>query len=195
MFNRASAAVCAAAIAGMLLVPAQLSARGGGGGGGAVGHRGGFPRAAGPIHGTHPPTVRPFHRVNPFAHQHNAPFAHRAFRERRDFRARRDFFAARRHPRAVFSWTGDYGYGLPVTSGDDGTFYGKYYDPSDWTGWMAPPVYAVPPAPILPAALPPPVLSTAERTDSPIERAACRSQTVALSSPSGAERSVTIMRC
>jgi hypothetical protein len=190
MFNRASAAVCAAAIAGMLLVPAQLSARGGGGG--AVGHPGGFPRAAGPIHGAHPSTVRPFHRVNPFAHQHRAPFARRAFRERRDFRERHDFFAARRHPRAVFSWTGDYGYGLPVTSGDDGTFYGKYYDPSDWTGWMAPPVYAVLPAPVLPATLPPAPVTP---TDPPIERAACRSQTVAVSSSSGAERSVTITRC
>jgi hypothetical protein len=189
MFNRASAAVCAAAIAGVIVMPAQLSARGGGGG--AVGHAGGSPRAVGTMHGTHAPTVRPFHRVNPFAHQHGAPFAHRDFHAHRDFRDRHDFFAARRHPRAVFSWTGDYGYGLPVTSGDDGTFYGRYYDPSDWTGWTASPVYVVPPAPVPPAL----AMAPTERPDPPVERTACRSQTVALSSPSGAERSVTIMRC
>ena len=186
MFNRASAAVCAAAIAGMLLVPAQLSARGGGGAG-AMGHAGGFPRAVRPLHGAHPPTVRPFHRVNPFAHRHRAPFAraHRAFHERNEF------FAARRHLRKTFSWTGDYGYGLPVTSGDDGTFYGTYYDPSDLPGPIVRPVYVFPPAPVPPAAGP----TIAERPDPPVARSACQSQTVALSSPSGAERSVTIMRC
>jgi len=189
MFNRASAAVCAAAIAGMFLVPAQLSARGGGGGG-AMGHVGGFPRAAGTMHGTHPAPVRPFHRVNPFAHQHGAPFA-REFRQHREFRNRHESFAARRHPRTIFTWTGDHGYGLPVTSGDDGTFYGTYYDPSDWIRPIVPPAYAVPPAPVARAPLPAPT----EQPDPPAERTACRSQTVALSSPSGAERSVTIMRC
>jgi hypothetical protein len=190
MVNRASAAVGAAAIAGMLLVPAQLGARGGGAG--PMGHAGGFSSGMNRGH----PLVRPGQRVRPLADQHRAPFAHREFRDHREFRERHEFFAARRHPRAIFNWPGDYGYGLPTTYGDDGTFYGSYYDPSDWTGWTAPPFYAVRPAWIPPAALPPtPVPPMAARTDPPIERAGCHSQTVAVSSPSGAERSVTIMRC
>jgi hypothetical protein len=184
MFNRASAAVCAAAIAGVLLVPAQLSARGGGAG--AVGHAGGFPSG---MNRGHPPLVRPVQRVNSFVHRR--PFAHREFREHRAFRERRESFAARRHQRAIFYWPGADGYGLPVTYGDDGAFYGTYYDPSDVTASIFPPVYAVPPAPVPPGPVPTPTA----RPDPPGERTACRSQTVALSSPSGAERSVTITRC
>jgi hypothetical protein len=183
MISRASAAVCAAAIAGVLLVPAQSSARGGAG---AAGHAGGFPPVMRPMH-TRAPLVRPVHRVHaPFVHPHRAPFAHREFRERHEFNA-----AARRHHRVIFNWSGDYGYGLPVTYGDDGAFYGTYYDPSDLTGSIVLPVYAVPPPPVAPAPAP----TTTERPDPPVERAACRSQTVAVSSPGGAERSVTITRC
>ena len=79
-----------------------------------------------------------------------------------------------------------FGYGLPLTYADDTAFYGTYYDPSDVTGSIVVPAYAVPPAPVPTLAGPP---------DPPIERVGCRSQTVAVPSPSGAEHSVTITRC
>ena len=107
MFNRAGAAVCAAAIAAMLMVPAQLSARG------AVGHPGGFRPMVRPMPRVHHPIVRPVHRVHPpFLHRHRAPFAHREFRERHDFHA------ARRHHRAILALP-FFGYGLPLTYADD----------------------------------------------------------------------------
>ena len=174
MFNRAGAAVCAAAIAAMLMVPAQLSARG------AVGHPGGFRPMVRPMPRVHHPIVRPVHRVHPpFLHRHRAPFAHREFRERHDFHA------ARRHHRAILALP-FFGYGLPVTYADDSAFYGTYYDPSDVTGAIVVPAYAAPPAPV-------PTLAGAP--EPPIERVGCRSQTVAVPSPDGAERSVTITRC
>jgi hypothetical protein len=174
MLGRAGAAVGAAAIAAMLVVPAQLSA------GGAAGHPGGFRPLVRPMH-VHHPIVRPVHREHPpFMHQHRAPFAPREVRERHEFRA-----AARRHHRAIFSLP-FFGYGLPLTYTDDAAFYGAYYDPSDVTGSIVVPAYAVPPAPVPTLAGPP---------DPPVERAGCRSQTVTVPSPSGAERSVTITRC
>ena len=184
MLGRAGVAACAAAIAGMLLVPAELDARG------AVGHAGGFRPMLRPMHRVHPPMVRPIHRVPPhvrpshhvhppFAHRHHSPFAHRDFRERA-------FRAARRHHRGVFGGSPFYGYPLPVTYNDDSAFYGTYYDPSDITGWGVVPAYAAPPAP---------VPSLAGLPEPPLERVGCRSQDVAVPSPSGAERIVTITRC
>ena len=69
---------------------------------------------------------------------------------------------------------------------DDSVFYGTYYDPSDLTGWIGGPAYFVPPASVVP---------TAERLDRPADRGACRSETVPVPTPGGAERSVTITRC
>ena len=132
------------------------------------------------MHRVHHPIVRPVHRVHPpFVHHHRAPFAHREFRERHDFPA------ARRHHRAIFTLP-FFGYGLPVTYADDSAFYGTYYDPSDVTGAIVVPAYAAPPAPVPPLAGAP---------EPPLERVGCRSQTVAVPSPDGAERSVTITRC
>src|ERR1043166_111347 len=184
MFRRAGAGVCAAAIAGMLMMPEHLSARG------AVGHPGGFRPMVRPMHRVHPPMARPVHRVPPnvrpihhvhppFAHRHHPPFAHRDFRERA-------FHAVRRHHRGVFGGSPFYGYPLPVTYNDDSAFYGSYYDPSDITGAIVVPAYAAPPAP---------VPSLAGLPEPPPERVGCRSQDVAVPSPSGAERSVTITRC
>jgi hypothetical protein len=168
MFNRISAAACAAALVGMLAAPAESSARGGAV---AAGHAGG-------LH----PVVRSIHRVHPpFVHEHRAPVTRRAFVQRHAFHA-----AARRHHRATFGLLGFYGYGLPVTYADDGAFYGSYYDPSDVTGSTGAPVYAVPPADAAPVA---------ERAEAAVDRGGCRSQTVAVPSPGGAERSVTITRC
>jgi hypothetical protein len=170
MLCRAGVAVCAAAIAAVLVVPAQLSARG------AVGHPGGFRPIMRPLHRVHPPIVRPVHRMHaPFVH-HRAPFAHHEFHERHGFHA-----LARRHHRGILT-VPFFGYGLPVTYDDDGAFYGTYYDPSDVTGSIVVPAYAAPPAP-LPLAGP------------PLEPVGCRSQTVAVPSSSGAELSVTITRC
>ena len=174
MFNRAGAAACAAAIAGMLLVPVPLSARGGAG---AMGHSGGFR----PVHRIHAPFVRPVRRVAPFAHHHRAPFLHRDFHDRHGFHSA----AEHRHRRAIFT-VPLFGYAVPVTYADDSAFYGSYYDPSDLAGSIFVPPYAVPPVRVLPVAGLP---------DPPPERVGCRSQTVAVPSPSGAERSVTITRC
>jgi hypothetical protein len=176
MLGQAGVAVCAAAVAGMLLMPAQLSARG------AAGHPGGSRPIVRPMHRVHPPFVRHVPKVDPFAHHHHAPFAHRDFRDRHEFRA-----AARRHHRGIWSLPGYYGYGLPLTyAPDDTAFYGTYYDPSDVTGSIVVPPYTVPSAPV-------PAL--AGLPEPPVQRAGCRSQTVAVPSPSGAERSVTITRC
>jgi hypothetical protein len=174
MLRQVGAAACAAAIAGMLLVPAELNARG------AAGHAGGFRPMVRPMHRVHPPMVRPVHRPRPpFVHHHPTPFAHRDFHERRRFHAA----AAHRHHRGIFT-VPLFGYGVPVTYDDDSAFVGSYYDPSDVRAIVVP-TYA-PPAPIPPVAgLPEP----------PVERVGCRSQTVAVPSPSGAERSVIITRC
>ena len=176
MVRQAGAAACAAAIAGILLVPAELNARG------AAGHPGGFRPMVRPMHRVHPPMVRPVHRAPPpFAHRHPGPFPHRHFHERHRFHTA----AARRHHRGVLT-VPLFGYGLPVTYDDDGAFVGKYYDPSDGPGPLIVPVYAVPPAPV------PPLAGLSEP---PLERVGCRSQTVSVPSPSGADRSVIITRC
>jgi hypothetical protein len=179
MLRRAGAAACAAAMAGVLLVPAELNARG------AAGHPGGFRPMVRPIHRMHPPFIRPGHRVHPphhhpapFAHRHSGPFSHRD--EHHGFRA-----AARRHHRGILT-VPLFGYGVPVTYDDDSAFVGTYYDPSDFVRTMVVPAYTVPPAPIAPlAGLPEP----------PVGRVGCRSETVSVPSPSGAERSVIITRC
>jgi hypothetical protein len=207
MFCRVRAAVAAAAIATMLLVPAQSDARGGA----AAGHGGGFHPPVRPIH----PPVRPTHPVHPpFVHRHDPLFVHRKFRERHAFE--------HRHDRRTFvgfggygyggygngngygdNGNGDdgygdngyggngycnsgYGYGYRRTCGDYSAFYGRYYDPSDMTGsiWMPP--YTVPRASVMPIA---------EQLDPPIARGGCRLETVPMPSPGEAERSVTITRC
>jgi len=179
MPSRAGAAVCAAAIAAMLMAPAQLSARG------AMGHAGGgFRPMVRPMHRVHHPIMRPVRHIrSPFVHERRARFAHREFHNRHGFHA-----LARRHHRGIFTAPlfGYGGYGVPVTYDDDNAFYGRYYDPSDFTGSMVAPAYAVPPTSVPLLAGPP---------DPPVERAGCRSQTVSVPSPSGAERSVTITRC
>jgi hypothetical protein len=171
MFNRAGAAVCAAAIAGVLLVPVPLSARGGAG----MGHHGGFR-----------PIVRPHHHVHPpFVHPHRPPFVHRDIRKQHDFHGDGHHADGHRRHRGIFT-VPLFGYSLPVTYGDDSAFYGNYYDPSDYIRTIVVPVYPVPPAPLPPyAGLP----------DPPPERVGCRSETVSVAAPSGAERSVTITRC
>jgi hypothetical protein len=209
MFCRVSAAVAAAAIAAMLLVPAQSSARGGAGMGG---HGGGFH-----------PRVRPTHPVHlPFVHRHDPLFAHRKFRERHPFEHRHH---RRNDDGFVGNGYGGYGYGgggyggngygdngyadngysdngygygdygycnygfgyrSPLTCGDYSVFYGRYYDPSDMTGSIWVPPYTVRPAS---------VMSIAGRLDPPINRGGCRSETVPVPSPGGAESSVTITRC
>jgi hypothetical protein len=201
MFCRVSAAVAAAAIAAMLLVPAQLNARGGAGLGG---HGGGF----------HPP-VRPSHLpVRPLVHRHDPLFVHRKFHERHAFEHRHrrnvDGFVGAGYGGGGYGGNGygdngygdngygDYGYGAyhycnygyrdryPFTCADYSAFYGKYYDPSDVPGSTYVPPYTVRPALIL---------SIAGRVDPPITRGGCRSEAVTISSPGGAERSVTITRC
>jgi hypothetical protein len=168
MFHRSSAAVCAAAIAALLVVPAPSNARGGAG---AAGHVGAFH-----------PMVRPMQRAHlPFVPERRAPFAQREFREQPAFHA-----GERRHHRTIYAWPGYFDYGLPLTYGDDGGFYGAYYDPSDLAGAVVIPVPAMPP---------PPVAPVAERLEAPVDRGGCRSQTVAMPTPGGADRNVTITRC
>jgi len=172
MLSRVSAAACAAAVAAMLAAPAPSSARGGAA---AMGHVGGF----------HPP-VGSFHRVQPsFEHAHRvAPIRHdieRHVEQRHAFGA-----AARGRHRAVLGLSDLGGYWGPLTTSDDGSFYGSYYDPSDMSGWMFPPVPKVPAAAAVPVAA---------RYAPVVDRGGCRSETVAMSSPDGAERNVTITRC
>ncbi len=203
MFCRVSAAVGAAAIAAMLLVPAQSSARGGAG---VAGHAGGF----------HSP-VRPVHR--PFVHRHDPLFAHRDFHERHPFEHRRDRknfssfvgygggygsdgngYGGNGYDDNGYADTGSgsnfygaygyckngYGYRYPFACGGYSAFYGRYYDPSDVPGSIWLPPYTVRPASITPIA---------ERLDPPIDRGGCRSETVPVPSPGGAEGTVTITRC
>jgi hypothetical protein len=171
MLYRVSAAACAAAVGIMLAAPAPSNARGGAA---AMGHVGG-------LH----PSIRSFHRVRPpFVHAH-PPFAHaRPVPLTRHDPVRREAFhaAERRHRRVVLGLWGFGGYWLPFTYADDGAFYGSYYDPSDVTGAIDPP----PPAAVVPVAA----------RDVPVlDRGGCRSETVALPSPDGAEHNVTITRC
>ena len=201
MFCRVSAAVSAAAIAAVLLVPAPSSARGGG----MAGHAGGF----------HPP-VRPMHPVRPpLVRRHDPLFAHRDFRGRRAFEHRRD----RRNSDGFggYGYGGNgygdngygdnsygengyadngygghgycnygYGYRYPLGCGGYTAFYGRYYDPSDVTGSIWIPPYTVRPASVMPIA---------ERLVPPTDRGGCRSETVPVPTPGGAERTVTITRC
>ena len=213
MFRRASAAVAAAAIAAMLLVPAQLNARGGAGVGG---HGGGFH-----------PAVRPTRPV--LVHRHDPLFGPRKFRDRHALEHRRhrrngDGFGVYGYGGGGYggggyggngygdngygdNGYGDNGYGdngyrnsgyggyycrygyryeYPLTCADYTAFYGRYYDPSDVPGSVYVPPYTVRPALIL---------SIAGRVDPPITRGGCRSETVTVQAPAGADRSVTITRC
>jgi hypothetical protein len=212
MLCRVSAAVAAAAIAAMLLVPAQSNARGGVGMGG---HGGGFR-----------PPMRPTHPVqHPFVHRHDPLFVRRAFHEKHAFEHRRD----RRNVVGFVGYGyGGYGYGgngygdngyadngygdngyggnvyggnlyggnrycnygygykYPLTCGKYGAFYGTYYDPSDMTRSTWFPSSAAPRASVMPVA---------EQLETPINRGGCRSESVAVPAADGTENSVTITRC
>jgi hypothetical protein len=203
MFGQVSAAVAAAAIAVMFLAPAQSNARGGAG----MAARGG---------GFHPP-VRPSHPV--LVHRHDPLFARRNFRDRHAFdhrhhRRNGDGFAGYGYGSGGYgggyggngygdngyadNGYDDYPYGgyaycrygyrdaYPLTCSDYTAFYGRYYDPSDVPGSIWVPPYTVRPSTIM---------STAGRVDPPGNRGGCRSESVAVAAPGGAERSVTIMRC
>ena len=174
MVSRVSAAACAAALVAMLAAPVQSNARGGGG---AMGRGGGFHP---PVSSFHPP-VRSFHHVHPpFAHAHRAPLVRHEFARSHAFHA-----AARRHHRAALGLADLGGYWGPVTSSDNGTFYGSYYDPSDMIRPFDPPAYRVPPAAVVPVAA----------REAYVDRGGCRSETVTLQSPGSADRSITITRC
>lgn len=204
MLCRLSAAVAAAAIAAMLLVPAQSDARGGAGG---VGHGGGF----------HP--MRPMHPAHPaLIHRHDPLFVHRKFRDRHAFEHRHhrrgvvafpgygyggggygdngygasgygdngygdDSYADNGYGNSSYCTYG-YGYGYPRACGTYTAFYGRYYDPSDMPGSIWVPPYTVRPALIMSIA-----------KDPPSARGGCRSETAPVASPGGAEDSVTITRC
>jgi len=202
MFCRIGAAVAAAAIAAMLLAPAQLNARGGAG----IGAHGGFR-----------PPVRPIHPpVRPLVRRHDPLFVHHKFRERHAFE--------HRHDRRNIVGSGGYGYGGYGGSGygdngygdngygDDGygdndyrdyrycsygfrysftcrdysAFYGRYYDPSDTPGSIWVPPNTVRPTSVMPIA---------GRLDSSATRGGCRSETVAVPSRGESQNSVTITRC
>jgi hypothetical protein len=172
MFSRVCAAACAAALGvGVLAAPAESSARGGGA---AMGRIGGFHPPRPMPHG-HPPVARVPRAVPPVLHGAVA-------------RVHAAHPAARRNQGAVSTFDG---YGYPLTYGDNGAFYGSYYDPSDVVGSIAVPAYT-PPLYAPPPAGPAPV---AEREPQVFDRGPCRSQTVSVASPSGGERSITITRC
>jgi len=135
-----------------------------------------IPRAQPPLIHAHRPALSHHHG---FVNRH--PFVHRRPFVRDRFRT-----AARGHHRGAVGYEGIGGYVLPLTYTDDAPFYGTYYDPSDVTRPIDPPLLGVPAAGILPVA---------ERDPQIVDRGACRSQTVAVPSPSGADRSVTITRC
>jgi hypothetical protein len=208
MLCRVSAAVAAAAIAAMLLVPAQSDARGGGG----AGHGGGFRPPMRPMHPVHPPLI----------HRHDPLFVHRKFHDRHAFdhrRHRRNVFAFPGYGYGGYgggngygdngygdngygddsygdnsygdngyggssNCTYGYGYGSPRICGTYTAFYGRYYDPSDMPGSIWVPPYTVRPALIMSIA-----------KDPPSARGGCRSETVPVAEPGGAENSVTITRC
>jgi hypothetical protein len=167
MFSRICAAACAAALgAGVLAAPAESSARGGAV---APGRIGGF-HAPRPVQPWHPPFARVPHAVPPMLHGAVA----------RVHAARR---GAQRHHGAISTFDGS---GFPLTYGDNGAFYGSYYDPSDVVGSIGVPVFAPPPAGPRPVA---------ERQAEVIDRGPCRSETVSVPTPSSGERSITITRC
>jgi hypothetical protein len=173
MIFRVSAAACAVAVAAMLTAPVQSSARGGAA---AMGHVGGFHPPVSLFNHVRPPVAHP-----PLAHAHRAPLLRRDFNGRHAFGA-----AARRNNRGTVEYLDLGGYSGPLTNSGDGTFYGSYYDPSDMSGWIYPPLPKVPPAAVVPVAGRDPVV---------VDRGACRSETVAVPTPGAAERRVTITRC
>ena len=188
MIFRVSAAACAAAALAMLAAPVQSNARGGAV---AMGHVGGFHPPVSSFNHGRPPVARLPVARPPVAHPQPA-HAHRAPQLRHDFVGRHGFGAsARRNNRGTVQYSDFGGYSGPVTSSDDGSFYGSYYDPSDRSGWFYPPIPKVPPAIVLPVAGP----SVAGREAQVVDRGGCRSETVAVPSPGAAERSVTITRC
>jgi hypothetical protein len=167
MFSRVCAAACAAALGiGVLAAPAESSARGGGV---APGRIGAFHPPQPMPHG-HPPFARVPHAIPPTLHGAVA-------------RVHAGHLGAQRHRGTLYTFDG---YGFPLTYGDNGAFYGSYYDPSDVVGSIGAPVFAPPPAGPLPVA---------ERQAEVIDRGPCRSQTVSVPTPSGGERSITITRC
>jgi hypothetical protein len=184
MMRGICAAACAAALVGMLSVPVESSAKRGG----FAGHGRGFHPAVRPMHRLHRPFV-PAHRTplthahrTPFVHPHRTPLLHHHRLAHHPFHP-----IARRHHRAIYGGFG-YGYGftIPVTYGDDDSFYGSYYDPSDATGVMPAAAPVLPPASVMPLSV---------RAEATLERGGCRSETVPFPSAGGAERSVTITRC
>jgi hypothetical protein len=175
MFSQVCAAACAAALVVGVFAPAESAARGGG----AIGHAGGFHAGGGhPIVRPVPQAHAPFAH-GPFAHARHMPFARFPGVVARVQALRA---AALRHRGAIFGFGA---YGFPVTYGDDGMFYGSYYDPSDVVGSVSVPAYADPPADPAPVA---------GREAEVVDRGGCRSETVAVPSPAG-ERSIIITRC
>jgi hypothetical protein len=184
MLSRISAAACAAALVVGAFAPEQSAARGGAAVGGVAHaggiHAGGVRPTPRPTHPTRPPLAHARHVPQvPF---HGAPFRH-------DLRAHAFRAATARHQRALLGCCTYDSFGYPTTYGDDGMFYGSYYDPSDFVGPLRWPAYADPPA--APAAV---AGREAQGTDKTVDRGACRSETVAMPS-AGGERSVTITRC
>jgi hypothetical protein len=189
MLSRVAAAACAAAMVFGVFAPENSAARGA--------------AAMGPVGGIHAggvrPTPRPTHPArSPFVHPARSPFVHarpmphvpfRGAPFRHDFRAHAFRAAAARHQRALLGCCVYDGSGYPITYGDDSSFYGSYYDPSDFVAPWRRSIYADPPA--TPAAIAGRDVPTADKA---VDRGACRSETVAMPSTSG-ERSVTITRC
>jgi len=208
MLCRVSAAVAAAAIAAMLLVPEQLSARGGAG----MGGRGG---------GFHPPARVLVHRHDPLVgpgkfRERRHAFEHRHHRRNADGSGDSPYggggyggggyggngygdngyadngYGDNGYGDNGYGYGGygyckySYGYGYPLGCRTYSVFHGRYYDPSDMTGAVWVPPYTVRPAVMM---------STAGPVEPPINRGGCRSEAVAVTAPGGAERSVTITRC
>jgi hypothetical protein len=172
-----------------VFAPENSAARGGA----AIGPVGGI--HAGGVH----PTPRPPHPApSPFVHPPHSPFVHarpmphvpfHGAPFRHDLRAHAFRAAAARQQRALLGCCVYDGSGYPITYGDDSSFYGSYYDPSDFVARLRWPTYGDPPAAPVAAAG-----REAQPVDKAVDRGACRSETVAMPSTSG-ERSVTITRC
>jgi hypothetical protein len=189
MLSRVGAAACAAALVVGVFAPEQLVARGGAAIGPVGGiHAGGVRPTPRPTHPARSPFMHPPH--SPFVHArpmphvpfHGAPFRH-------DLRAHAFRAAAARQQRALLGCCVYDGSGYPITYGDDSSFYGSYYDPSDFVARLRWPTSGDPPA--TPAAIAGRDVPTADKA---VDRGACRSETVAMPS-TGGERSVTITRC
>lgn len=178
MLSRVGAAVCAAAAVVMLAAPLPSSARGGAA---AMGHAGGFHPPVSSFNHARPPMVRPPLAHQPLVHAHRAPLLRHEFNGHHAFGG-----AARRNQGATIGYVDPGGYSGPLTYSDDGAFYGSYYDPSDWTGWIYPRAPKVPSAAVVPVA---------GREAQVVDRGGCRSETVAVPSPGSAENNVTITRC